>query len=85
MSALTFMGWLALSYAGTLAIPAAQLTKFNNDFAASVDSGDSCWDRVGGTPGIYGSPENYSLDIVCNYKLTHETVTQDVKVWRLSR
>ena len=85
MTGITFIGWLAAAYMGTLALPAAQLTKFNHDFAVSVDAGDSCWDRVAGTPGMYGSPENYSLDIVCNYKLTHETVNKDVKVWRLGR
>ena len=85
MPGITFIGWLAAAYMGTLALPAAQLTKFNHDFAVGVDAGDSCWDRVDGTPGMYGSPENYSLDIVCNYKLTHETVNKDVKVWRLGR
>ena len=85
MTALTFMGWLALSYIGTIAIPAAQLTKFNHDFAVSVDAGDSCWDRVSGTPGRYGQPSDYSLDLLCNYRLKHETVSQDVKVWSLTR
>ena len=69
MAGMTFLGWLAAAYTGSLIIPAAQLTKFNHDFAVSVDAGDSCWDRVSGTPGIYGQPSDYSLDLVCNYKL----------------
>ena len=85
MTGITFLGWLAMAYAGTLAIPAAQLDNFNTKFAAGVDSGDSCWDRTSGTSGTYGHPSDYTLDIVCNYRLTHETVSKDVKVWRLSR
>ena len=81
MSALTFMGWLALSYVGTLAIPAAQLDNFNTRFAAKVDAGDSCWDRVSGTPGTYGQPSDYTLDLACNYRLVKEQGT----VYRLKR
>ena len=85
MTALTFMGWLALSYIGTLAIPVAQLTKFNKEFTYAVDHNQSCFTRVAGIHGVYGKPSDYSLDLLCNYKLTHETVNKDVKVWRLSR
>ena len=85
MPVMTFIGWFTAAYVGTLALPAEQLTKFNHDFSVNVDAGDSCWDRVSGTPGIYGQPSDYSLDLLCNYKLTHETVNKDVKVWRLSR
>ena len=81
MTALTFMGWLALSYIGTLAIPAAQLDNFNTRFAAKVDTGDSCWDRVSGTPGTYGKPSDYTLDLACNYRLVKEQGT----VYRLKR
>jgi hypothetical protein len=81
MTALTFMGWLALSYIGTLAIPAAQLDNFNTRFAAKVDAGDSCWDRVSGTPGTYGKPSDYTLDLACNYRLVKEQGT----VYRLKR
>ena len=85
MPGMTFIGWLAAAYIGTLALPAAQLTKMNHDFSVGVDAGDSCWDRVSGTPGIYGQPSDYSLDLLCNYRLKHETVSQDVKVWSLTR
>lgn len=63
MTGITFLGWLAAAYMGTLALPAAQLTKFNHDFAVSVDAGDSYWYRVSGTPGIYGKPSDYSLKV----------------------
>ena len=85
MSGITFLGWLAMAYMGTLAIPAAQLTKFNHDFSVGVDAGDSCWDRVSGTPGMYGQPSDYSLDLLCNYRLKSEVVNKDVKVWKLTR
>ena len=85
MPGMTFIGWLAAAYMGSLALPAAQLTKMNHSFSVGVDAGESCWDRVSGTPGMYGHPSDYSLDLLCNYRLTHETVNKDVKVWRLSR
>ncbi len=85
MAGITFLGWLAMAYAGTLAIPAAQLDNFNTKFAAGVDSGDSCWDRVGGEPGTYGSFENYSLDLLCNWRLKKEVVTKDVTKYTLTR
>jgi len=81
MTGITFLGWLAAAYMGTYAIPAAQLDNFNTKFAVGVDAGDSCFDRVSGTPGTYGSPENYSLDLTCNYKLVKSQGT----VWKLTR
>ncbi len=85
MTIMAALGWWASAYIGMIALPAAQLTKMNHDFSVGVDAGDSCWDRTSGTPGIYGHPSNYSLDLLCNYRLTHEVVNKDVKVWRLSR
>ena len=70
-----------MAYMGTLAIPAAQLDNFNTKFAVGVDAGDSCFDRISGTPGTYGSPEDYSLDLLCNYRLVKEQGT----VYRLKR
>ena len=81
MTGITFLGWLAAAYMGTLALPAAQLTKFNHDFSVGVDAGDSCWDRVSGTPGTYGQPSDYTLDLACNYRLVKEQGT----VYRLKR
>jgi len=81
MTIMAALGWWASAYITTLALPAAQLTKFNHDFAVSVDAGDSCFDRVSGTPGTYGSPENYSLDLLCNYRLVKEQGT----VYKLKR
>ena len=81
MAGMTFLGWLAAAYMGSLALPAAQLTKFNHDFAKSVDAGDSCWDRISGTPGTYGQPSDYSLDLVCNYRLKEVEGT----TWSITR
>jgi len=81
MTGITFLGWLAAAYMGTYAIPAAQLDNFNTKFAVGVDAGDSCFDRVSGTPGSYGSPEDYSLDLLCNYRLVKEQGT----VYKLKR
>jgi len=81
MTGITFLGWLAAAYMGTYAVPAAQLDNVNTQFAINVDAGDSCFDRVSGTPGSYGSPENYSLDLACNYSL----VKEPGMVWKLRR
>ncbi len=62
------IGWWASAYITTLALPAAQLDNLNTKFAVGVDAGDSCFDRVSGTPGEYGGPHNYSLDPLCNYR-----------------
>ena len=42
------------------------LNTFNNQFAADVDAGKSCYDRVAGEVGSYGSPQDFSLDALCN-------------------
>ena len=85
MPGMTFIGWLAAAYIGSLALPAATLTKLNHDFTKRVDSGDSCWDRVSGTPGTYGSPEDYTLDISCNYRLKKVSQEGTHEVWQWSR
>ena len=81
MTGLTFLGWLTAAYMGVLALPSEHLTNMNTQFAIGVDAGDSCFDRVGGTPGTYGSPEHYSLDLLCNYRLVKEQGT----VYKLKR
>ncbi len=82
MTIMAAIGWWASAYITTLALPAAQLDNLNTKFAVGVDAGDSCWDRVSGTPGSYGKPGDYSLDLTCNYKLkkvqgTSWTITRD--------
>lgn len=80
------IGYLAIAWTSHATLPVADaIDKFNNQFAISVDAGDSCWDRVSGQEGIYGGPHEFTLDATCNYKLHKETVTKDVTVWKLKR
>jgi len=80
------VGWIALSWASHTAIPvSAAVDAWNNRFVHRVDAGRSCWDRIGGTVGEYGSPENYTLDLACNYRLESYTEEDTVTKWRLIR
>jgi len=85
MPGMTFLGWLAAAYVGTLTIPAQTLDDFNTRFANKVDSGHSCWDRVGGAEGTYSKPGDYSLDLACNYRLKRSVTTGEVVRWELVR
>ena len=85
MPGIEFLGWLASAYIGSLALPAAELDKYNDAFAYSVDHNQSCWTRVGGTHGTYGSPEDYTLDPVCNYRLRQVSKEGTYEVWQWSR
>ena len=85
MPGMTFLGWLAAAYMGTYAIPAAQLDKFNDDFAYRVDHNQSCWDRVGGVHGSYGNPEHYTLDLLCNYRLKQVSKEGTYETWEWTR
>jgi len=85
MEIITGLGWLAAAYMGTLALPGATLNSFNDEFAYKVDHNQSCFTRIGGVHGSYGQPSDYSLDLLCNYRLTSEMVTKDTKVWKLHR
>ena len=89
MEILTGIGWLA-SITFPLFTPVGGMieektTQFNVEFAKSVDSGDSCFNRVGGTVGTYGSPSDYSLDLTCNYRLKQVTKEGTYKEWILER
>ena len=85
MPGMTFIGWLAAAYMGSLALPAATLDKYNAAFANRVDHNQSCFTRTGGTPGTYGSPEDYTLDISCNYRLKKVSQEGTHEVWQWSR
>ena len=63
------------------------LSTFNDQFAMSVDSGDSCWDRVAGEVGSYGKPSDFSMDYMCNYRLMKEPVPMDQPryEWKIKR
>jgi len=80
------IGWIATAMMGFHSLPvAAALNHYNDQFAIAVDSGDSCWDRVSGTEGVYGGPHEFTLDAVCNYRIQHYTEEGTVSRWRLIR
>jgi hypothetical protein len=75
------IGYLALVIATHSAIPVSSvIDRYNTHFARSVDLDRSCWDRVGGFTGEYGSPSDYSLDPLCNWRLKEVEGN-----WRLTR
>ena len=89
MEIMTGLGWIvsvmlpALSPVGTMVTE--ETSKFNMEFVQSVDSGDSCFDRIGGTVGTYGKPSDYSLDLICNYRLRQVTKEGTYKEWHIER
>ena len=80
------IGWLALAFGSHNLLPVSKaIDVYNNHFAMKVDRGNSCWDRVSGIEGHYGGPEEFSLDLLCNYRLESYTEEGPVKKWRLYR
>lgn len=80
------LGWIAITFGSNMALkPGHMLEDFNNHWAIEVDRGESCWTRVSGIEGAYGSPEDFTLDLLCNYRLHKETVTKDVSTWTIKR
>jgi hypothetical protein len=69
MPFLEFIGALALAYIGAVYTPFNHLEDINTVFAQRVDAMESCWYRIDGEPGSYGSPHNYSLDLLCRYRI----------------
>ena len=89
MEIMTGIGWIA-AVAFPLFTPVGTMiteetSKFNMEFAKSVDSGDSCFNRIGGEVGTYGKPSDYSLDLICNYRLRQVTKEGTYKEWHLER
>ena len=86
MPIIEFIGWLAAAYTGTTALPVADaINHYNDRFAIRVDAGRSCFDRIGGEVGSYGSPGDFDLDPLCNYRLQTYQVEDTVTKWRLIR
>ena len=69
----------------TMNAAAPMVNNLNEQFAMNVDSGKSCFSRVSGTAGEYGSPEDYSLDLLCNYRLESFLVESTERKWRIVR
>jgi len=80
------IGYLAVAFGAHTTLPVAHMVdQYNTNFAIHVDSGDSCWDRVSGTEGVYGGPHEFTLDAVCNYRLETYEEQGPVTKWRLVR
>ena len=80
------IGWMATAALGIHGTPVADaVNKYNNHFAKKVDAGHSCYSRTGGDKGSYGSPDDYSLDLACNYRLKKVAREGVVYDWVLER
>ena len=83
------IGWIAsvmlpaLSPVGTMITD--KTNEFNTAFAQHVDAGNSCFDRVGGEVGSYGKPSDFSMDLLCNWRLKQVTKEGTYKEWVLER
>jgi len=75
-----FFGYVVAAYIAAGMVPFEALDHVNTQFAKRVDSAQSCWYRVDGTPGSYGSPHDYSLDLLCRHRMV--LVDGD---WKLKR
>jgi hypothetical protein len=69
-------GAITIAYIGAIYHPFTTVDQVNSEFAARVDAVESCWYRVSGEPGAYGSPEDYSLDLLCRYRVVDGVVTR---------
>ena len=89
MEIMTGIGWVAsvmlpaLSPVGTMVTD--KTNEFNTKFAQHVDAGNSCFDRVGGEVGSYGKPSDFSMDLLCNWRLKQVTKEGTYKEWILER
>jgi hypothetical protein len=79
-----FVGVVAGAYIAAGMVGFQALDTLNTEFAKRVDAVQSCWYRIDGEPGSYGNPHNYSLDLLCNYRLSK--VTKDgCSTWSITR
>lgn len=80
------IGWIAMAWASHTVLPVSDMVdRYNDRFAARVDAGKSCWDRVSGEVGVYGGPHEFTLDAACNYRIETYEEQGTVKKWRLIR
>ena len=80
------IGWMAMAALGFHGTPVAdEVNKYNNHFAKKVDSGHSCYSRTGGNIGEYGGPNDYTLDLTCNYRLKKVAREGVVYDWIIER
>ena len=80
------LGWIAAAALGFHGTPVAdQVNKFNDHFAMQVDAGKSCFDRVSGEAGVYGGPGEFTMDLLCNWRLKKVATEGTVYNWILER
>jgi len=80
------LGWVAVTFGSNMALqPGHMLENYNNHFAMEVDRGNSCWDRVSGIEGAYGGPHEFTMDLLCNWRLKRTPVEGTVYEWSLER
>ena len=69
----------------SMATVAPSINEYNNHFAMEVDRGSSCFTRVSGFEGVYGGPEEFELDGLCNYRIHRTPVEGTVYQWSIER
>lgn len=82
------IGWFVITFAPlSMSGVGPAIDRANEGFTMQVDTGNSCWDRVGGEVGTYGKPSDYSLDLMCNWRIKKYEKVEEVKTtgWELVR
>ena len=80
------IGWVATAVLGLHGTPVADaLNDYNNHFAMEVDRGNSCFNRVSGFEGVYGGPQEFDMDLLCNWRLKKVAREGTVYDWILER
>jgi hypothetical protein len=80
MPILEAIGIFVLTYAPITALDVnGYVNKANQSFSEQVDSRNSCWERVAGEVGTYGTWSNYNLDPRCEVKRRAEAKKRAAK------
>ena len=80
MGILEAVGVFVFTYAPITALDVdGYLNRANQSFSEQVDSKNSCWERVAGEVGTYGTWSNYNLDPLCEAKRRAEAKKRAAK------
>ncbi len=80
MPILEGIGMFILLYAPITALDInGALNKANQSFSEQVDASNSCWERVAGEVGTYGTWSNYNLNPLCEVKRRAEAKRRAAK------
>ena len=80
MGILEAVGVFVLTYAPITALDIdGYVNRANQSFSEQVDSKNSCWERVAGEVGTYGTWSNYNLDPLCEAKRRAEAKKRAAK------